>query len=712
MKPKPPHRIARFPCSVMVAMLLGSVAVAAETGHEAWLRNAAIANPASYAEFDRVAVLGRSQVLGSAESELRRGWRSLTGRELRLEDPGYLGRPEAGSAATIVLATSSSLRPFPAPADAELRPDGYRLQSAVLNGHRVLLVVSPTDRGVLYGVFDLLRRVALQEPIATLDEKQNPALPIRWVNQWDNLDGSIERGYGGRSIFFAGGNVRADLTRAREYARLLASLGINGCVVNNVNADSRMLSPAFLPQLVRLADAFRSWGVGLAIAVDFSSPKAVGGLDSFDPLDPRVARWWSGKADEIYRAIPDFAGFLVKADSEGRQGPSAYGRTHAQGANVLARALQPHGGVLMYRAFVYNHHLDFADRKADRARAAFDNFAPLDGEFADNVIVQIKYGPIDFQVREPVSPLIAALARTNQAIELQITQEYTGQQKHLCYLAPMWKEILDFDLRVAGAATPVREIVAGTTFRRPLGGIVGVANVGDAANWLGFDLAQANLYAFGRLAWNPSLNARDLAEEWTRLTFGADPLAVKTIVDLQMESWPAYEKYTGSPLGLQTLTNIVGNHYDPGPESADGNGWGQWIRAERDGIGMDRTVSTGTGFAGQYPPAVAATFESLQACPENLLLFFHHVPYTYGLKSGKTVIQTIYDTHGEGAAQARTFPQRWKTLESRIDHERYQVVLDRLEGQAAHALVWRDTINAFFFHVSGIPDARASGTAH
>jgi len=309
-------------------------------------------------------------------------------------------------------------------------------------------------------------------------------------------------------------------------------------------------------------------------------------------------------------------------------------------------------------------------------------------------------------VREPVSPVIGALHHTNEILELQITQEYTGQQKHLCYLAPMWKEILDFDLHADGTHTPVKEIVSGQTFHRPLSGFVGVADVGDDNNWLGFDLAQANLYAFGRLAWDLNLSARDIVEEWTRLTFGDDPTVVKTIADMQMESWPAYEKYTGAPLGLQTLTNIVGNHYDPGPQSADGNGWGQWIRADHDGVGMDRTVATGTGFIGQYAPPVAAEYESLQTCPDNLLLFFHHVPYTYVLHSGKTVIQTIYDSHYDGAEEAQTFPIRWEELRGHIDDERYQAVLARLEGQAAHAVVWRDAINDWFFKLSGIPDSK------
>jgi alpha-glucuronidase len=414
--------------------------------------------------------------------------------------------------------------------------------------------------------------------------------------------------------------------------------------------------------------------------------------------------------DEIYRRIPDFAGFVVKADSEGRLGPSTYGRTHADAANVIARALKPHGGVIFYRAFVYNHHLDWHDLKSDRAKAAYENFHPLDGAFDDNVIVQIKNGPIDFQVREPVSPLFAGLRRTNEAIELQITQEYTGQQRQLCFLVPMWKEALDFDMHIdANIAdvntTPVKALVAGRILHRPVGGFVGVTNVGMDATWLGSPLAMANLYGFGRLAWDPNLTAEKIIDEWTRLTFGNDPLVVKAITTMQLNSWHIYESYTG-PLGAGTLTNILGNHYDPSPESSEENGWGQWHRADHAGIGMDRTIATGTGFIGQYPPAVQQLYESLARSPDNLLLFFHHVPYTYVLRSGKTVVQHIYDSHYDGADRARDFISQWKSLEGHVDNERYRDILTRFEYQAAEAIVWRDAICDWIYKLSGIPDSK------
>ncbi|MGD1081837.1 MAG: alpha-glucuronidase family glycosyl hydrolase [Candidatus Sulfotelmatobacter sp.] len=673
----------------------------ADTGAEAWLRYSALSPQAakSYEHLPgKIVPLSDRLVLKTAQQELVQGISQMLGETLRA---GVASPPENA----IILGTLTELRAL-APAlhsPQELRGDGYWLKSAKIHESECLVIAAATDRGVLYGVFALLSKIARGESLAAIDELQQPYAPIRWVNQWDNLDARIERGYGGLSIFFADGKVRGDLTRAGQYARLLASIGINGCTINNVNAAPGVLEDSFIAQVSRIAEVFRPWGVQLSLSVDLSSPKVIGGLDTFDPLDPRVAEWWRKKVDEIYWNIPDFGGFVVKADSEGRLGPSTYSRTPADAANVIARALKPHGGVVFYRAFVYNHHLDWRNLKNDRAKAAYDDFHALDGAFDDNVIIQIKNGPIDFQVREPVSPLFAGLHRTNEAIELQITQEYTGQQRQLCFLVPMWKEALDFNMHIDGNTAPVKDLVAGGVFHRPTGGFVGVANVGMDANWLGSLLAMANLYGFGRLAWNPNRSAKKIVEEWTRLTFGSDPLVIKTISAMQLSSWHVYESYTG-PLGAGTLTNILGNHYDPGPESSEENGWGQWHRADHQGIGMDRTVATGTGFVGQYPPEVQTLYESLPHCPDNLLLFFHHVPYTYVLHSGKTVIQHIYDSHYDGADRARDFISQWKALDGHIDAERYRDILTRLQYQAGEAVVWRDTICNWIYRLSGIPD--------
>ena len=537
-----------------------------------------------------------------------------------------------------------------------------------------------------------------------------PSAAIRWTDEWDNPDGTIERGYAGPSIFFEGGHVRGDLTRVGEYARLLASVGINGCNINNVNSDLKTLSTENLQEFARVAEVFRPWGVRLALSVDLTSPQVVGNLATFDPVDPAVAAWWRAKVDEIYQLIPDFGGFTVKADSEGRKGPSQYGRSPADAANVLARALKPRGGVVLYRGFVYNNHLDWKDPKADRARAGVDNFVRYDGTFESNVIIQIKEGPIDFQAREPVSPLFGALQHTNMAIEVQASQEYTGQQRHMVWLAPMWQWALDTDLGVAGRSTPVREIVEGKSFPLAdgtprMGGFVSVTNVGMEPNWMHHPMALANLYGFGKLAWNPQAKLDDVIDEWTRLTWGNDPAVVRTITSLQSNSWRVYESYTG-PNGMGTLTDIIGVHFGPGIESAERNGWGQWFRGEKDGVGMDRTVATGTGYAGQYPSSLAAKYESLATTPDDLLLFFHHVPYDYKLHSGKTLVQSIYDIHYQGALEAAEYVRSWTMLKGKVDADRYAQVLDLFTFQAGHALVWRDAIDTWFHRMSGIDDAK------
>src|SRR6185437_396923 len=508
--------------------LLSIVPIQAETGYDAWLRYPPVTEGVLIDAYGRlpatIVKLDNSPTLTSAQNEIVRGVRGMLGRTLRMES-----KPVQGG--MILLGTLAAVKQaLPGTAlAADLITDGYWLKATVTGGRHVLLIAAPNDRGVLYGAFALLRHIALHERIDQLDEKSNPYAPLRWVNQWDNLDGSIERGYAGRSIFFEDNHVLADLTRAADYARLLASIGINGYTINNVNANPRVLAPEFLPQLARIAAAFRPWGVELSISVDLGSPKTIGGLNTFDPLDPLVAAWWKQRVEEIYRIIPDFGGFVLKADSEGRVGPSTYGRTHADAANVLAAALKPHGGIVVYRGFVYNHHLDWRNLKNDRARAAYDNFHKLDGDFDDNVVIQIKNGPIDFQVREPASPLFGALEKTNQAIELQITQEYMGQARHLVFLAPMWKETLDFDMHARGAGTTVKALVAGKTFHRPTGGFIGVANVGLDEDWMGSQFSQANLYGFGRLAWDPDLSSRRIASEWTRLTFGPNTQVAATV---------------------------------------------------------------------------------------------------------------------------------------------------------------------------------------
>jgi alpha-glucuronidase len=677
---------------VVAAVMAGATIASAQTADQAWLHPHRLRMQGIPLH---VRALGHGTVEQTAANELQKGIDGLAGAPLSVAKDSVEDE-------TVVATSDEARNAFQGlPIPKSITPDGYWLNRTQFNGHALLIVVGGDERGILYGVFDLLRRLESSSDLHHLNILESPAMPIRWVDEWDNPDGSIERGYAGRSIFFEGGNVREDLQLVAEYARLLASVGINGCNVNNVNAAPQLLDSDHLHQLARVADAMRPWGVRLAMSVDIASPQKIGGLSTFDPLDPAVKAWWAAKVEEIYTLIPDFAGFTVKADSEGQAGPSSYGRTPADAANLLANALKPHSGVVLYRAFVYNHHLDWRDPKADRARAAYDIFHPLDGKFAANVIVQIKEGPIDFQAREPVSPLFAGLRETSTAMEVEVTQEYTGQQRHLVYLAPMWKQVLDFDLRADGALTPVQKVIAG----KGLGGMVAVAGVGREA-WLGSPLAMANLYAFGRLAWNPELKPEEIADEWTKQTIGTDPEVVKTVGRMLMQSWPAYENYTG-PLGMQTLTDITGSHYGPNIESSERNGWGQWHDADVNGVGKDRSVATGSGYAGQYPPEVAKIYESLATCPDELLLFFHHVPYTYRLHSGKTVIQHIYDSHYEGAEQAAKFVDEWNALKGKIDDKLYEDVHARLEYQAGHAIVWRDAIVQYFFKLSGIPDEKS-----
>jgi alpha-glucuronidase len=672
-----------------VAFLAATTAARSQRGDQAWLH---------YTGSDRAAVPASVRALGSdpleesAVHELERGITGLTGAQAGNGDTGE----------TVVGTLDEVRKAFPPLAiPTHLSPHGFWLDRTVWHGHPLFIVAGSNPHGALFGAFDLLRRIATDNDLTHLNVTEEPAMAIRWVDEWDNANGTIERGYGGPSFFFEDGHVRDDLSQVDEYARLLASVGVNGCNVNNVNGAAPFLEPDMIKGLSRIADAMRPWGVHLAISVDIASPQKVGGLKTFDPLDPEVKAWWAAKVDEIYKLIPDLAGFTVKADSEGQPGPASYGRSPADAANVLAAALAPHGGVVLYRAFVYNNHLDYSDLKADRARAAYDIFHPLDDKFLPNVIVQIKYGPIDFQAEEPVSPLFAGLRKTNEAMEVQITQEYTGQQRHLVYLAPLWEEKLDFDLHADDRPTPVKDIIEGKSFDRPLGGMIGVSCVGR--DWLGAPLALANLYAFGRLAWDPNLSAQQIADEWTRQTINNNQQVVATVTKMLMQSWPAYVDYTGF-LGTQTLTDITGSHYGPNIEASERNGWGQWHRDDAQGIGMDRTVATGTGFIGQYPPEIAKVYESLKTCPDNLLLFFHPVPWTDKLHSGKTVIQYVYDSHYKGAAEAAELGAEWATLKGKVDPALFADESTRLQYQAGHAIVWRDAIVQYFLKESGIPD--------
>ena len=577
---------------------------------------------------------------------------------------------------------------------------------------KTIYIVAIEDKGLLYGMYHFFRLIQRGNDLSNLDFTENPKNKIRIINQWDNMDasnfmGSIERGYAGKSIFYVDKKIVEDKSRIVSYARLLASVGINAISINNVNVhelETKLIDKELLPEVAKIAGIFRSFGITLFLSINYSSPIQLEGLETADPLDPKVKEWWKTKAAEIYEYIPDFGGFVVKADSEHRPGPFAYGRDHADGANVLAEALKPFGGLVIWRCFVYNCLQDWRDRSTDRARAAYDHFKQLDGKFLDNVILQIKNGPIDFQVREPVSPLLGALEKTNHLMELQITQEYTGQQKHVCYLVPQWKEIFEFDTYAKGENTRIKSIVDGSLFEREYAGVAAVSNIGDDYNWTGHTLAQANLYGYGRLIWNPDLTAQEIAEEWIDLTFGKDEEVSRIVHDILMGSWPTYEKYT-APLGVGFMVN-PSHHYGPNVDGYEYSPWGTYHFADCNGIGVNRTEKDGTGYTGQYFHENREKYENLETCPDELLLFFHHVPYTHELKSGKTVIQHIYDTHFEGVEEVMVFIETWKQLEGKIDSEKYNNVLDRFSEQLRSAKDWRDQINTYFYRKSGIEDQK------
>jgi alpha-glucuronidase len=669
-----------------------------------WLRYERIEDEALAEQYRywcrNLVVYGSSSIIDSAKEELMAGISSM----LRIS-PTVSNDPQ-GSPSVVMAAFSEGQSLADKRLWDELDEEGYLLKTVDREGGPSLLLLGKSDKGVLYAVFHLLRLMQTGRPLHPLEIVENPRNRLRMINHWDNLDGSVERGYAGRSIIYQNHQITRRLDRIRDYARLLASTGINAISINNVNVDPaecRLITGSLLPDVARLADVFRAYGIQTYLSVNFASPMWIGSLSTADPLDPEVKKWWRDRVEEIYRHIPDFGGFLVKADSERQPGPLTYNRNHAEGANMLAEALRPYGGLVIWRCFVYNFQ-DWRDRSTDRARAAYDHFKPLDGQFLDNVVLQIKNGPMDFQVREPVSPLFGAMERTNQMLELQITQEYTGQQKDLCFLVPQWKEVLDFDTYAKGKGSTVKAVVGGEVFPCRMSGIAGVSNVGDDQNWTGHTLAQANLYGFGRLTWNPDLSAEEIADEWVRLTFGHDPLVVETIREMLLESWRVYESYT-APLGVGWMVK-PGHHYGPDVDGYEYSCWGTYHYADHKGIGVDRTVKTGTGFTGQYFSPNREMYESLETCPDELLLFFHHVPYTHRLKSGETVIQHIYNTHFEGVERVEDFIRRWTRLNGKIDAERHEHVLEKFRGQLENAKEWRDVINAYFFRKSGIPDEK------
>ena len=662
--------------------------------YSCWLSHEEVKN-SSYKDYlKNIIIPYKSQIIDSALSELKKAFEQIDDikekqkvceKEEQIKEDKYIKLEKSD--------------------DERLISEGYKIKHKIVSEKEQGIIISAKDdNGILYGIFALLRLFEQNKNIEGIEIIDNPKKNIRLVNHWDNIDGTIERGFSGTSILFEscrnqdimkevmdaiGGitatsealrkafdddyKVAEDLERINDYARMLSSVGINGVIINNTNvhrAETYLIDDKI--NIVKvISEILGRWGLKTYLSINFAAPITLGDLQTADPLDENVREWWKKKAGFVYNIIPNLGGFMVKADSEGRPGPFTYGRNHADGANMLASALAPYGGILIWRCFVYNCKQNWRDRTIDRAKAAFECFDPLDGQFSDNVYLQIKNGPMDFQVREPITPLFGVMDKTNKLMEFQITQEYTGQQKHVCFLIPWWKEILNTptyakcnegksEIDKASNLSIGGEIKELSRVANRIDGIAAIVNVGSDENWTGHFLAQANLYGYGRLAWNSDISSEEIVEEWIKLTFGDNPLILKNISKILMTSWETYEKYT-SPLGIGWMVS-PGHHYGPDIDGYEFSPWGTYHRADCRGIGIDRTLEGGTGYTGQYNEPLKSLYDNIETCPDELLLFFHHVSYKHILKSGKTVIQHIYDTHFEGYEIVGKFIEEWKEL--------------------------------------------------
>lgn len=582
--------------------------------------------------------------------------------------------------------------------EESLGEEGY----AIEKNSAGVIVKANFPKGLLYGFYDIYRQVRQKQ---TLENTYSvPDQSFRMINHWDNMDGSIERGYAGESIFYKESTFRRDYDLVRQYARLLASVGINALSINNVNVhefETRLILESSLPDVKMLNDIFASYGIKTFLSINFAAPKKLGGLHTADPLNPEVIEFWETTIAKIYQIIPDFGGFVVKADSEGEPGPFAYGRGHDEGANLFGRILGKYGGLCIWRCFVYDCAQDWRDRSIDRARAAYDHFLPLDGKFDDNVILQIKLGALDFQVIEPLSPLFGALRHTNQIIEFQLTQEYTGQQRAIYYQVPVWKEVLDFDTKYEYEPSVVKALLKTNSVNPKLSGICAVGVVGMDDNWTHHKLMQSNIYAYGRLCWDNELSSETIAEEWSKLTFSLSEEARKKVVSMLTTSRETYRLYNApNGVGFMCKPNV---HYGPSIDGYEYDRWGTYHFADRNGIGNNRTV-TGTKYVEQYSSARCQEYNNLATCPDELLLWFHHVPYEHVLQNGKTLIQDIYDNHFEGVQRVADYQAVWESLAEEMDTTSFENVRELLKEQYAMAVEWRDQVNTYFYRKSGVAD--------
>ena len=672
--------------------------------YDCWLQEGMLKNPV-YPALETVFSSGGGEVAAKAAEEYRLGIKRLLGFSPLVYSPETKNAEITGDRPCVYLGivTENIKNLYSKETDsssgAVLADGGFQIKAVGDD----LYICGNDESGLLYGVYRFLSLLACGKLNEYIDIIEEPVSPLRIINHWDDMDGNVGRGYAGRSLFFENNNFDYDKDRITDYARLLASVGINRISINGVNTRGEakfLITKKYLGSLAAIAAIFRPFGIRLILSVSFAAPWSIGNLPTADPLDTSVASWWKSQTDLIYQYIPDLAGFIVKADSEGEPGPFQYNRSQSEGANVLARALKPHDGVVFWRCFVYNCQQDWRDQSQDRARAAYDHFMPLDGSFDDNVILQIKFGPYDFQVREPVSPLFGALKNTRHIMELQITQEYTGHQIDLCYLPWIWQDIMNFDTGT-GFRSRIRDLVG--SYKKGssvIEGFASVVNTGRDNNWTGHTLAQANLYGYGRITWDPGLSAGEIAGEWSALTFGPGSVA-ETVKEIQLASYSAFEKYN-APFGVCFMVT-PGLHYGPNIEGYEFSRWGTYHRADAQSIGIDRTPS-GTGYTDQYSKSNAAMFANPDTCPENVILFFHRLRYDYIMKNGWTLLQNIYDTHFEGYEEAVKMFEKWKSLKELLDNDVYLSVLSRFERQLNNAREWRDQVNTYFWRKTGIPD--------
>jgi len=689
---------------VLLSPLLASPVARAENGYELWLRYEHLPEPqfGQALELFRVVLadIGEFPEVDAAAAELQRGLRTMLGRELPIMAcPDDARMFPDGAVSLCGIAPSPRFDIWRDTFESNVSGDAYLVQHGLAGASRVTVILGDLPVAKLYGAFAFLRHLATGGDPARLLLDSAPKIEHRLLNHWDNLDRSVERGYAGLSLWDWMTLPELKSQRYVDYARANASIGINGTVLNNVNSRAESLTADYIEKAAALADVFRPYGIRVYLSARFSAPREIGGLGTADPLDPAVRAWWRAKADEIYAAIPDFGGFLVKANSEGQPGPQDYGRTHADGANLLADAVAPHGGIVMWRAFVYSD-----TNPEDRAKQAYSEFLPLDGDFADNVIVQVKNGPIDFQPREPFHPLFGAMRETPLMLELQITKEYLGMASHLAWLGPLYEEVLQADTFAQGPGSTVARVADGSLYGHALTAIAGVANTGTDLDWTGSTFNQANWYAFGRLAWDPDLTADAIAGEWLRQTFTTVDDFVEAATELMKISREAVVDYM-TPLGLAHLM-ATGHHYGPGPWVADLNRpeWNPvyYHRADADGIGFDRTA-TGSDALSQYAPEVAERFANPQTTDEEFLLWFHHLPWDYELSSGDTLWEALVRRYDRGVAGVEDMQRRWAALEPLVDAERFAKTAELLAVQLREARWWRDACIAYFLSISGLP---------